>query len=121
MNPTRASSFRCHFRELDNLLAEWHWLWSEVPFKQPQLSWYDHHPHWRIVLRDIDDSMLEALAADPTLLNVFAREELGIRLPQYPDYSPREDAPYSDSSICSSTLQPSSFKALTKAWRSATR
>ena len=97
MNPTRASSFRCHFRELDNLLAEWHWLWREVPFKQPQLSWYDRHPQWRPILRVIDDSMLEALAADPTLLNVFAREELGIRLPQYPDYSPREDAPYSDS------------------------
>ena len=29
--------------------------------------------------------------------------------------------PYSDSSIFSSTLQPSSFKTLTKAWRSSTR
>ena len=29
--------------------------------------------------KDIDDSISEALAADPTLLNVFAREELGIR------------------------------------------
>src|SRR5688572_24502479 len=29
--------------------------------------------------------------------------------------------PYSESSIFSSTLQPSSFKTLTKAWRSSTR
>lgn len=29
--------------------------------------------------------------------------------------------PYSDSSILSSTLQPSSFRTLTKAWRSSTR
>lgn len=97
MNPTQASSFRCRFRELDNHLAEWHWLWSEVPFKQPQLSWYDHHPHWRNILRDIDDSMLEALAADPALLNAFAREELGIRLPDVPDYSPQDDDSLPDS------------------------
>ena len=92
LNPTRVSSFRCRFRELDNLLAEWHWLWGEVPFKQPRLSWYVRRPHWRGILRDIDDSMLEALAADPVLLGVFAREELGIRLPDYPDYPPQDDS-----------------------------
>jgi len=97
LNPTQASSFRHLFRELDSLLAEWHWLWREVPFKQPQLSWYDRHPHWRNVLRDIDDGMLESLAADPALLSVFAQEELGIRLPDYPDYSPRDDCSPADS------------------------
>lgn len=91
MNPTHASSFRRRFRELDSLLAEWDWLWREVPFKQPRLSWYDRHPQWRSILRDIDDGMLEALAADPALLGVFAREELGIRLPDYLDYPPQDD------------------------------
>jgi len=97
LNPTSASSFRYHFRELDNLLADWHWLWREVPFKEPQLSWYDRHPHWRNILRDIDDSMLETLAADPVLLSVFAREDLGIRLPDYLDYFLQDDFPTSDS------------------------
>jgi hypothetical protein len=54
LNRTQASAFHHHFRELDNLLAGWHWLWREVPFKQPQRSWYDRHPHWRDILRDID-------------------------------------------------------------------
>jgi hypothetical protein len=96
LSPTPASSFRCRFRELDDLLAEWHWLWGEVPFKQPRLSWYVRHPHWRGILRDIDDSMLEALAADPALLSVFAREELGIRLPGYLDYPALDDYSTSD-------------------------
>ena len=91
LNATQAPSFRNHFRELDKLLFAWHWLWREVPFKQPHLSWYDHHPHWRHILRDIDDSTLEALAADPALLSAFAQDELDIRLPDLPDYSPPDD------------------------------
>jgi hypothetical protein len=97
LNPAPALSFGHQFCELDNLLADWHWLWREVPFKQPKLSWYDRHPHWRNILHNIDDGMLEALAADPVRLSVFAREELGIRLPDYPDYSPQDDFSPSDS------------------------
>ena len=97
LNRTHASAFHHHFRELDNLLAGWHWLWREVPFKQPQLSWYDRHPHWRDILRDIDDSVLETLAADPALLGVFAREELGIRLPDYLDDTLHDDFSPADS------------------------
>jgi hypothetical protein len=81
--PTKTSSFQCRFRALDDLLAEWHWLWREVPFKQPRLSWYERHPQWRAILRDVDDSMLETLAADPALLQMFAQEQLGIRLSDF--------------------------------------
>lgn len=91
MNLTHASSFRCRFRELDFLLAEWFWLWREVPFKQPRLPWYDSHPHWRQILRAIDDSLLDALAADPAQLGVFAREALGIRLPDDLEHAPQDD------------------------------
>lgn len=105
-----ASSFRYPFRELDNLLADWHWLWREVPFKEPQLSWYDRHPHWRNILRDIDDSMLETLAADPALLSVFAREELGIRLPDYLDYSLQDNSSPSDSFAAPDGVKPLKWK-----------
>lgn len=89
--PGDCPSFRYRFRELDTLLAEWHWLWREVPFKQPRLSWYERHPRWRDVLRDMDDARLEALAADPVAMRDFARAELGIRLPDYRDDSLQDD------------------------------
>jgi hypothetical protein len=92
LNATHAQSFRSRFRELDDLLAEWHWLWREVPFKQPRLTWYGRHPRWRDILQDIDDDMLEVLAADPARLGAFAREALDIRLPHPLDVAPRDDA-----------------------------
>lgn len=112
MNPTYGPSFRCRFCDLDNLLAEWHWLWCEVPFKQPRLSWYDRHPHWRTVLQDIDDGMLEALAADPVLLGVFAREELGIRLPDSLAYPPQGDFSGPVSSAVPDGVKPRKWEQL---------
>ena len=93
MKTTPAASFRGRLLALDRSLADWYWLWREVPFKQPQLSWYARHPHWHGILQAIDDSLLDALAADPELLAVFAREALGIRLPVQPDVPAAEGCP----------------------------
>ena len=110
LSPTYTSSFRSRFRELDSLLAEWHWLWREVPFKQPRLSWYDRQPHWRQILRDIDDGMLGALAADPALLTDFARRELGIHLPARPDDPGQGDCLPFDSSAAPDGVKPQKWE-----------
>ena len=106
MNTTQPSSFRDFFHALDSLLADWHWLWSQVPFKQPRLSWYERYPHWRKILETVDDAMLERLAADPALLSDFARDELGIQLPDHADYALRNDDPPSDSSDVPEGVKP---------------
>ncbi|MCB1800072.1 MAG: methyltransferase [Gammaproteobacteria bacterium] len=100
------SSFRQRFRELDSLLTEWHWLWREVPFKQPRLGWYDRHPEWQEKLRAIDDSLLESLSADPALLSGFAREQLGISLPDMSDLAPNDDSRASASVTAREGVKP---------------
>ena len=112
MSDARHSSFRERFCALDNLLAEWHWLWREVPFKQPRLSWFERHPHWRSVLGDIDDKLLQSLAADPALLNVFAREKLGIHLPDVLDPPLLDDLSPSHASRAPDGIKPRKWAQL---------
>jgi len=73
-----------HFNAIDAFLLQWQWLWREVPFKQPSLSWFERHPQWKIVAEAIDDTQLSQLATDADALYAFARQQL--RLDIEPDY-----------------------------------
>jgi hypothetical protein len=72
------SDIQLRFGRLDMLLRQWQWVWSEVPFKQPDLSWYRRQPDWRKRLTALDDHCIEVLSDDALQSRDFARQELGI-------------------------------------------
>ena len=94
-------SFEQRFNELDQLLQQWQWLWREVPFKQPTLSWFARHPHWQRTMDRIDDCTLARLASDTDALYTFAREHLELDIdprfyriePTSPGHTPPGAAP----------------------------
>jgi len=67
-----------HFNALDAFLLQWQWIWCEVPFKQPALSWFERHPDWKLAIDAIDDAQLQRLALDADALYTFARHQLHI-------------------------------------------
>lgn len=71
-------SLESRYHAIDAFLLQWQWLWREVPFKQPVLSWFESHPQWKLALDAIDEAQLQRLALDADALYVFAREQLKI-------------------------------------------
>lgn len=71
-------SLEQRFNALDDFLQQWQWLWREVPFKQPVLSWFEPHPQWKRRMDAMDDGQLQYLAGDVDALYAFARESLQI-------------------------------------------
>lgn len=71
-------SLEARFHAIDTFLLQWQWIWREVPFKQPTLSWFERHPQWKSALDAIDDAQLQDLTTDVESLYAFARDQLQI-------------------------------------------
>lgn len=112
MTATSLSSFQDAFRAMDSLLADWRWLWARCRSSNRNFRGTTATRIGEGVLQAVDAPMLERLAADPAMLGTFAKEELGVRLPDYPDYAQQDDDPPPDAIVAPDGVKPRKWEQI---------